>query len=189
MLLFKLYDRDRALAYARRYALSRNPLFYDFSDIGGNCTNFVSQCVLAGSCVMNYTKDFGWYYRSPDDRAAAWTGVDFFWQFMTGAPAFLEENGGIGPFGREISRRELAVGDVIQLADRNKRYYHSVLVSGFDGSMPLVAAQSIDSLDRPLGSYTFSYARFLHIEGVRFDGRIFDCFENLIEGLALPPES
>ena len=50
MLITKPYQRERAVEYARRWALDRNPLFADFSGIGGNCTNFVSQCVLAGSC-------------------------------------------------------------------------------------------------------------------------------------------
>ena len=55
MILEKEYVRERAVMYARKYALVRNPLFYSFAGIGGNCTNFVSQCVLAGSCVMNFT--------------------------------------------------------------------------------------------------------------------------------------
>ena len=54
LFFFGGYDEaERAVAYARRWALDRNPLFVDFTGQGGNCTNFVSQCVLAGSCVMN----------------------------------------------------------------------------------------------------------------------------------------
>mgnify|MGYP002522254950 CR=1 FL=1 len=68
MLLTKPYDAARAVEYARRWALSRNPLFVDFTGRGGNCTNFVSQCVLAGSCVMNRTPDYGGYYESDADR-------------------------------------------------------------------------------------------------------------------------
>ena len=58
MLVTKPYNRERAVEYAKRWALDRNPLFVDFTEIGGNCTNFVSQAVLAGSCTMNYTPDF-----------------------------------------------------------------------------------------------------------------------------------
>ena len=65
------YDRQRAVAYARRWAYSRNPLFYNFTGIGGDCTNFISQCLLAGCCVMNCTPTFGWYYRNASDRAPA----------------------------------------------------------------------------------------------------------------------
>ena len=81
MLAVKEYQREHALAYARRWAFARNPLFFNFTGVGGDCTNFVSQAILAGSCVMNFTPDFGWYYISPDDRAPAFTGVEFFWDF------------------------------------------------------------------------------------------------------------
>ena len=60
MLIIRPYRRDRAVTYARTWALDRNPLYIDFSGQGGNCTNFASQCVLAGSCAMNYTADYGW---------------------------------------------------------------------------------------------------------------------------------
>ncbi len=33
------YDRIAARNYAVRWALSRNPEYYDFNDIGGDCTN------------------------------------------------------------------------------------------------------------------------------------------------------
>ena len=82
MLVTKPYERQRAMMYAERYAFSQNPVFGNFRGIGGNCTNFVSQCVYAGSCRMNYTTTFGWYYISLDDRAPAWTGVDFFYNFI-----------------------------------------------------------------------------------------------------------
>ena len=117
MLANLAYNRDRAVEYARRWALDRNPLFIDFTGGGGDCTNFVSQCILAGSCVMNFTPDFGWYFISSADRAPAWTGVEFFYDFMTGAPAFSERNGGVGPYGFEIQRREVLPGDAVQLAD------------------------------------------------------------------------
>lgn len=64
-IIIKEYDRTAAVAYARRWAFSRNPLYYDFTGQGGNCTNFVSQCVYAGCGQMNFTPIFGWYYISP----------------------------------------------------------------------------------------------------------------------------
>ena len=50
------YDRNNAVEYAKRWALSRNPRYYDFHGIGGDCTNFASQCIYAGAGVMNYTR-------------------------------------------------------------------------------------------------------------------------------------
>ncbi len=182
MLVIKPYERDRAEAYARRWALSRNPLFVDYTGRGGNCTNFVSQAVYAGSCVMNYTPVFGWYYISDSERAAAWTGVEFFYNFMT-------ENKGEGPFATEVDIASLVVGDVIQYYKETEGWYHTVLVVGFDtDGTPLVAAQSNDALDRRLDSYTFDRARYLHVEGVRIRmADTGDCYESVLEGVAIIP--
>lgn len=188
MLITKPYNRERAVEYARRWALDRNPLFADFTGRGGNCTNFISQAVLAGSCTMNYTPDFGWYYISIDDRAPAWSGVDFFYDFMTGSPAFASQNGGVGPFATVVEREAAELGDVIQYANASGDWYHTVMITGFDGDEILVSAQSNDALDRPLSSYTNAVGkRFLHLEGVRIDVNDDVCYEALLAG-RLPPE-
>ncbi|SEK39879.1 amidase domain-containing protein [Ruminococcus albus] len=144
--------------YARRWAFSRNPSFYDFNDLGGDCTNFVSQCIYAGGAVMNYTRDVGWYYVSLNDRAAAWTGVEYFYRFIT-------KNRGAGPFGEEVHISKSAVGDVIQLGG-SAGFYHSLLVTSLCGE-PCVAAHSFDAFDRPLSSYSFEKLRCIHIIGAR----------------------
>lgn len=186
MIAYKAYDRTRAVAYARRYAFSRNPLFYNFTGVGGDCTNFVSQALLAGSCVMNGTPDFGWYYRSAEDRAPSWTSVEFFWEYMTEAPRFVEAGGNTGPFGRAVSQGELMTGDVIQLANTAGDYYHTLLVTGFADGEPLVAAHSIDAFDRPLRDYNYATARYLHIVGVRVPVSVPDCYADLLAGRVLP---
>ena len=183
MLVTRNYDRTRAVTYARRWALSRNPLYFDYTGIGGNCTNFVSQCVYAGSCTMNYTPVFGWYYLSPAERTAAWTGVTFFYNFLTG-------NDNVGPFGREVGAEELLPGDVIQLGRNGTGYYHTLLLVGREGEELLVAAQSNDALDRPLSTYEYDFARFLHIDGVRLDiPDTEDCFASLLAGEAIVPNA
>ena len=53
------YDRAAAVVYAHRWAFKRNPAYYDYEEIGGDCTNYASQCLYAGSGIMNYTPDFG----------------------------------------------------------------------------------------------------------------------------------
>ena len=192
MLAEKSYSRERAVEYARRWALSRNPLFTDFTGRGGNCTNFVSQCVFAGSCVMNDTADFGWYYVSETDRAPAWSSVEYFYDFMTGVPAFASQNGGVGPYATEVSARRAEIGDVVQLADAEGDWYHTLIISKIEGGEIYVCAHSDDALDRPLSTYRqAAAARFLHIEGVRFEVTDGLCFEVLINGGvedAPPPE-
>ncbi|MBO7377439.1 MAG: amidase domain-containing protein, partial [Clostridia bacterium] len=78
----KNYDRNAAVSYARAWAFGRNPNYYNFDGLGGDCTNFVSQCIFAGAGVMNYSPVFGWYYISSDNRAPSWTGVEFLGDFL-----------------------------------------------------------------------------------------------------------
>ena len=171
------YNRYRALEYAERWAFDRNPLFASYNGIGGDCTNFVSQCVFAGCCVMNFTPTFGWYYRSDADRAPAWTGVEFFYNFIT-------TNEGVGPFGMEVAEDDVAIGDVIQLGDDMGDFYHTLLVSGMNRSDGiLVAAHSDDAFDRPLNSYNYASIRFIKILGYMSENFFVPpCFDSLIEG-------
>ncbi|MBE6618005.1 MAG: amidase [Ruminococcaceae bacterium] len=178
MLVTMPYRRDRAVEYAKTWAMSRNPLFENYAGIGGDCTNFVSQAIYAGSCVMNYTETFGWYYRSPVSRAPAWTGVEFFYNFFA-------SNEGLGPYATEVSREGVDLGDVVQLADETGDYYHTLIITGFDGEEILVSAHTNDALDRPLSTYDYGSARFLRIEGVRIrvPNRFApNCFLGLING-------
>ena len=116
MIITKRYDRQRAVQYATNWALSRNPLFYDFSRIGGNCTNFVSQSILAGSCVMNFDDPFGWFYISDTERSPSWTGVEYLYNFLVGAGGYPPSGERQGPYGREVMPSQTQIGDVVQLS-------------------------------------------------------------------------
>ena len=152
------YNRKAALNYARIWALKRNPLYYDFDGIGGDCTNFVSQCIYAGAGIMNSSKENGWYYRNLNQRSPSWTGVEFLLDFLVG-------NRSVGPFGHVVSIQDTVAGDVIQLMNGND-FYHSLLVVE-NQPMILVAAHSDDAWERPLTEYTFEDAIGIHIDGVR----------------------
>lgn len=179
MLILKEYNRESALRYARRWALSRNPLFFNYTGYGGDCTNFVSQCLYAGCCVMNFTPTFGWFYLSQSERAAAWTGVTYFYNFMV-------NNRGEGPFAREVEREELEVGDVIQLSNADGDFYHTLFITAIQGDTILIAAHSDDALDRDLSTYNNAGIRYLHIQGIRFQTEPYPrCTEGLISGTEL----
>lgn len=154
-----VYNRKAATAYARRWALDRNSTYYDFENIGGDCTNFASQCIFAGSSVMNYTPTTGWYYRSINDRAASWSSVEYLYKFLL-------NNSSVGPYGHEVSEYEISPGDIVQLGNKDGRFYHTPVVTSVSSQI-LVAAHSYDALDRPLESYMYDKIRFIHIDGVR----------------------
>ena len=157
------YNREAAVAYAKEWAYGRNPDFYDFSELGGDCTNFASQCIYAGSGVMNFTPVYGWYYVSLNNRAPAWTGVEELYRFLT-------TNRGAGPRAIVTGLSEIREGDIIQLQFTVKeRFDHSPVVIDAGNNTPstiLLAAHSYDALCRPLSSYRYENMRPLHITDV-----------------------
>ena len=157
MLIERRYNRERAVEYARRWAFSRSPLFESYNGIGGD-----------------YTRDFGWYYSSPMNRAPAWTGVEFFYNFMT-------SNEGVGPYMSDTYPGGLELGDVIQLGNTDGDFYHTLIIVGFLPDDYLVSAHSNDVFNRPLSTYEYDRIRYLHVEGVRADYPI-DCFGGFING-------
>jgi hypothetical protein len=76
------------------------------------------------------------------------------------------QNKGYGPYATDAIRAAtIDIGDVLQLANRNGEYYHTLIISGFTDTDILVCAQSDDALDRPLSTYNYASLRALHIEG------------------------
>lgn len=157
------YNRRAAVAYAHRWAFSRNPAFYDFSYLGGDCTNFASQCIFAGAQVMNFTPTFGWYYESLSRRAPAWTGVNELY-------SFLVNNTGRGPQAEEVRLSDIREGDVVQIRFwGQKTFGHCPVVVNRGAGTPetvLIAAHTIDSDNRPLSTYNYAELRPLHIFNV-----------------------
>lgn len=155
----KEYSREKAVGYAKTWALRRNPKYYNFDKLGGDCTNFVSQCLYAGSGIMNFKKDSGWYYRSLSDRAPAWTGVEFLYNFLI-------TNNRFGPFAVLTEKENLKLGDVIELGKANGDFFHTLLVTQIDSERIYVSSHTRDFYNVPLEIFSFYSARFLSIKGV-----------------------
>ena len=115
---------------------------------------------------MNYTKDLGWYYINANNKAPAWTGVDYFYNFMTRP----EESA--GPAAATVSISQIMPGDVVQLSFNGSSWNHSPVVTALlrtpalhPGDV-LIAAHSYDADNRPLSTYNYQAIRFLHFIGV-----------------------
>ena len=161
------YVRGKAVAYAHRWAFGRNPAYYDYENLGGDCTNFASQCLYAGSGVMNFTPTFGWYYLNSNQKAPAWTGVPYLYRFL------IRKNlkkTAPGPIGEKCAIEDLLPGDLVQLSFDGESFHHCpVVVAAHSPASPeniLLAAHSYDADNRPLSSYVYQDVRFLHIVGV-----------------------
>ena len=157
--MLKKYDKISAVNYALKWGLKRNPNYYNFDPLGGDCTNFVSQCVYAGSLVMNYSP-YGWYYNSVNDRAPSWTGVEFFYNFLT-------SNTASGPFAIPVNSFEVDIGDVIILERLNGEKFHTLLISEIVENEIFVCSHTRNAVNLSINSFSFAKANFLHIQGVR----------------------
>lgn len=161
----KPYDRTKAVQYAHKWAYARNPAYYDFEQVGGDCTNFASQCIYTGSGVMNHAPVYGWYYVNSYNRTASWTGVNHLYDFLV-------NNQGVGPFAEQVDASEAEIGDIVQLSFSDSRSFdHSPVIikkesqSGKNGIF--VAAHSFDTDFYRLTDFEPFHVRYLHITGVR----------------------
>ena len=149
------YNRKLAVEYARKWALSRNPTYYNYDKIGGDCTNFISQCLYAGKKEMNY-RGYGWYYENSNNKSASWTGVEYLYKFLI-------NNKYEGPRGVLIERNKLELGDLIQLSFNGIAFGHTLIVTGINNGDIKVCTHTIDAKDRSLDSYFYKKARFIKI--------------------------
>ncbi len=160
--MIKKYNRKDAISYALFWAKKRNAKYYNFDELGGDCTNFVSQCLFAGTKTMNYSKN-GWFYISLDNRSASWTSADFLNKFL------IRKEKTTGPIAEKTSLKNLEIGDIVQLRD-SVGFYHSLIITEVknnDGN-PFnykICAHTYDAYNRRLSTYNLNNANFLKILG------------------------
>ncbi len=145
-----MFIREKAVEYALKWAYSRNTKFYDFTYLGGDCTNFISQCMLYGGFEMNYNLN-GWFYNSLASRAPAWTGVNEFWNFA------INNNSQKGVKIVECELKEVEIGDIIQL-NNGIKYYHNLIVTDVNGDIKITAHDN-NVKNLPLRYYNYKSLR------------------------------
>lgn len=153
------YNRKKVYEYAKKWALSSNPKYYNYQFIGGDCTNFVSQCIFAGCNEMNYSRANGWYYINANEKSPSWTGVEFLYDFLV-------NNQGAGPYGEVREINKLKIGDVIQLSFDGINYTHSLLViqNGTGTTDTLIATHTQNAFGKKVSEYTYSKYRCIHVD-------------------------
>ena len=149
------YNRELAVNYALKWALDRNPMYYNYDKIGGDCTNFISQCLFAGARQMNYRKN-GWYYKDANVKSPSWTGVEFLYNFLI-------SNKYEGPKGVVINKNELEIGDIMQLSFDGNIYGHTLIVTKIVDTKIYVCAHTIDAKNRDLNTYNYKEIRYIKI--------------------------
>ena len=140
------YNRVNAVNYAKEYALSPNPNFKYFDvyeTLGGDCTNFVSQCLLAGGIPMTYSTEHAWWYNNNSWSVPWAVAHSLYWTLKVN-----NESNNYGPKGSEISELSLLkLGDLIFYEDNRGRIYHSAIVTSFDDTLPLISQHTFNALN------------------------------------------
>lgn len=157
-----MYNRKKAIEYAYNWWNNRNPNFLNFDNLGGDCTNFISQCLYYGNIPMQSQNKLGWYYFTSQNRSYSWAGVQEFFNFCT------KNTTDFGPRAKVVLVSMVEVGDIIQLQQFGRdRFHHNLIITKIDGAPNFdtikVTCHTNDALDKPLKDYYYNKIRFLKI--------------------------
>lgn len=145
------YNRTAAVSYARQHAFSYNSAFPDLNGLGGDCANFVSQCIHEGG----FTSTDGWHcykknstYPSPTtsqqldyswDVGGRWISASQFctWlsTFYAGTTNYEYSVPDYTSNHESIYNNDIYTGDIVQLLKPVNWWYegyHTMLVVDYD---------------------------------------------------------
>lgn len=126
------YNISKAADYALTYALEINPKFGNYEKWGGDCTNYVSQCLYAGEIPFDaegIDVRYEWYWYSENKRTPSWTAANSLKFYMENNNK--KDQPSFGLRAESTSIYNLLRGDVIQFIDQNNRAYHSIICTGY----------------------------------------------------------
>lgn len=183
------YNRTNAYNWAYAHWNIYSTAFVNLGDNkweGGDCANFVSQCLKAGGASNDKTGSYQWYYdnkgtSSINDDAYSWT-----WSTSRGLNNILLNNyksDEFGPKGTEkvitgdweynsSIGKSIEPGDIIQYQwKQNRQISHTAIVVGmlYNSSKeryePVIAEHTYDSWSTPWANNAYK-TYFIHITGV-----------------------
>ncbi|SFA80443.1 Putative amidase domain-containing protein [Acetitomaculum ruminis DSM 5522] len=120
------YNRNAAYQYAFKYYRNPNPAYVNFEQMGGNCTNFTSQCLKAGGIVQDNVGNYTWYYNNANNRAGAWSSAELFRQYFRNNVGSHDIKG-LRAGGCRLSTTRL--GDLVQRV-KNGKATHTMFICG-----------------------------------------------------------
>lgn len=157
MLNSNRYSREYAVKYALEYGLKPNPSYKYFKvqgDGGGDCSNFISQCLRAGGAPMDYNGPWSWWYststgKSDEHRWSVTWAVAHSLYWCLKSRHRLGLKGLIAVEVPELNMLEL--GDIIQYENASEKIYHSAIITSFkerkDIREPLITQHSYDAVN------------------------------------------
>lgn len=183
------YDRESACNWAHRYWKNYSAEFVNLGKHewdGGDCTNFVSQCIKAGRADNDTKGNYKWYYYKKGTSAAKADSYSWTWATARGINSVLLgnfKNKEFGPKGEEkvISGDSaytsdigqfITFGDIINYEfNHGLGIKHSAIIVGIvhnsalDRYEPVIATHSFDSWNLPWTKNAYK-THFVHITDV-----------------------
>lgn len=183
------YNRDAAYNWAHTYWSNYSTSYVDLGDQtweGGDCTNFVSQCLKSGGANNDKIGSYQWYYDSKGTSKTIDDNYPWTWSTARGLNYILlgkYKTNEYGPKGTEIVitadseynsslGKYLTVGDLIQYEwSASSKLKHSAIIvnmvfnSSKDIYEPVIATHTNDSWYIPWTKKAYR-THFVHITGI-----------------------
>lgn len=158
------YSASDAAAYAVKWGEARNDIYPNYNLSGGDCTNFVSQCIYAGGFDMNgssasvgtvesTSKWYCIYIKSTLGVrryavTTSWVRVSDFNTYLSSLVTKSTKT----TLSSLIS--SCSAGDVVQLADKTTGTpYHSIIINSKDSTTAHFCGHSKDRSDKDVKAY------------------------------------
>ena len=189
MARWAVFNRFKAATYARQYAQNYDPAYADLSHAaiggGGDCTNFVSQALLAGGWTMisglGHNLNTWWYEDKP--TGSWWQHyihgyASNTWVYAAAFREFLASSSRVSA----CDESDLTIGDIVQARNIGADLVdHTMIVSMVDpGGAPRVSYHTTNVLDAPLKDtkakfgqgvdYLYWKVRDIYLDYDMFDG-------------------
>lgn len=160
------YSTSKAVAYAKEYAKYRNPVYNTYLK---DCTNFVSQCLVAGGKTMKKpssiplglkTTTSYWYsVRYKHEHATYW---EYKWKESTSFVnvgdlyTYCKNNGATIKTYTSLSslQNNAKLGDIVQLKSSEGNWYHSIIITGGSAGDRSYCSHTRDRSDRDVSTLT-----------------------------------
>ena len=158
------YDRVAAYDYLMAYCDERNPAWYAYDDVGGNCMNFGSQVLLAGGIPEDEKGDEEWYWDGQNDLDLSWINVGRFYDYC-------RKNEGFGLVAdTEAGYYTGEVGDVL-IVGFSGDHRHTTIISDIVKDKAgntvdyLISCNTTNYRDFPASAYYYTFHRLVKIFG------------------------
>ena len=170
------YDRTAAVAYAMDWvdplSVIRNDTWGLYDEYGGNCNNYISQCLYAGGIPMDTEGEDQWKWygdsvntrQTESGRSGSWAGVEEFYDYA-------ESNTGYGLAADTTANLYAGqAGDILQYGVDGE-WNHSVIITDVvtdaDGSVKdyLINSNTTDRINYPASAYAYSDLRLIRVLG------------------------